>query len=64
MTIKSFSVKAPLWLFLYFIIWAFAPFILTSSYPLDVPEGIYWGREWQWGYYKHPPLSSWILYSF
>ena len=27
-------------------------------------EGIYWGHEWQWGYYKHPPLSSWLLYVF
>ena len=40
------------------------PSYLSNSYPLDVAEGIYWGREWQWGYYKHPPLSSWILYGF
>lgn len=64
MSSKSFSVRLPWWLALYFIIWAVLPFILSASYPLDVPEGIYWGREWQWGYYKHPPLSSWVLYSF
>ncbi|WP_201600662.1 glycosyltransferase family 39 protein [Psychrobacter piscatorii] len=40
------------------------PAFLSSSVPLDVSEGINWGSEWQWGYYKHPPLSSWILYSF
>jgi 4-amino-4-deoxy-L-arabinose transferase-like glycosyltransferase len=61
---KPLSVRLPLWLVLYFILWTVLPFALSTSYPLDVPEGIYWGREWQWGYYKHPPLSSWILYSF
>ena len=20
----------------------------------------YWGEQWQWGYYKHPPLPAWI----
>lgn len=64
MPAKSFFVRLPVWLVLYFIVWTVAPFVLSASYPLDVPEGIYWGREWQWGYYKHPPLSSWILYSF
>ena len=48
----------------YFIIWSIAPAFLASSVPLDVSEGINWGSEWQWGYYKHPPFSSWILYSF
>lgn len=49
---------------LYFLLWVFLPPLLAASYPLDVTEGIYWGHEWQWGYYKHPPLSSWVLYSF
>lgn len=49
---------------LYFIIWSILPAFLASSVPLDVSEGISWGSEWQWGYYKHPPLSSWVLYSF
>ena len=49
---------------IYFLIWSIVPAFLASSVPLDVSEGINWGSEWQWGYYKHPPLSSWILYSF
>ena len=53
-----------LFLLAYFIIWSIAPAFLASSVPFDVSEGINWGGEWQWGYYKHPPLSSWILYSF
>lgn len=48
----------------YFLIWAIAPALLSSSVPLDVSEGINWGSEFQWGYYKHPPFSSWILFSF
>jgi 4-amino-4-deoxy-L-arabinose transferase-like glycosyltransferase len=24
-----------------------------------VSDGLSWGHEWQWGYYKHPPLPSW-----
>lgn len=48
----------------YFVIWSITPAFLASSVPFDVSEGINWGSEWQWGYYKHPPLSSWILYSF
>ena len=52
------------WLALYFVLWTALPGWLSGSYPLDVVEGIYWGREWQWGYYKHPPLSSWLLYGF
>jgi hypothetical protein len=31
-----------------------------ASLPLDVvSDGLSWGHEWQWGYYKHPPLPSW-----
>lgn len=48
----------------YFLIWSVTPAFLASSVPLDVSEGINWGSEWQWGYYKHPPLSSWVLYTF
>lgn len=49
---------------IYVFIWSVAPTFLASSVALDVSEGISWGSEWQWGYYKHPPLSSWVLYSF
>ncbi|CAM4200149.1 glycosyltransferase family 39 protein [Psychrobacter arenosus] len=56
--------KPSTFLLLYFLIWAITPALLASSVPLDVSEGINWGSEFQWGYYKHPPLSSWILFSF
>lgn len=54
---------ALLLLLAYFAAWSFLPQLISGSYPLDVVEGIFWGREWQMGYYKHPPLSSWVLYS-
>ena len=64
--VKSFTTWRWFGLFLiaYFLVWSILPAFLASSVPLDVSEGINWGQEWQWGYYKHPPLSSWILYSF
>lgn len=27
---------------------------------VDVGENFFWGKEWQWGYYKHPPLFAWL----
>lgn len=56
--------KFTIFLAIYFLIWIIAPTLLASSVPLDVSEGVNWGSEWQWGYYKHPPFSSWVLYSF
>jgi 4-amino-4-deoxy-L-arabinose transferase-like glycosyltransferase len=32
--------------------------------PLDLIEWLAWGREWQWGYHKHPPLPAWIAEIF
>jgi 4-amino-4-deoxy-L-arabinose transferase-like glycosyltransferase len=29
---------------------------------LDSVEQVIWSRTWQWGYYKHPPMPSLILY--
>ena len=28
--------------------------------PLDVIEWLSWGRHWQLGYHKHPPLAAWV----
>ncbi|MBA4503640.1 glycosyltransferase family 39 protein [Marinobacterium marinum] len=48
----------------YLLAWGLLPGLLVVSLPLDVVEGVYWGQEWQWGYYKHPPLPAWVLYLF
>lgn len=57
-------IKLTYFLLAYFLIWSIAPAFLASSPPIDVSEGINWGSEWQLGYYKHPPFSSWVLFSF
>lgn len=43
------------------VVWTTLPYFLAVSLPLDVvSDGIAWGHEWQFGYYKHPPLVSWL----
>ncbi|QEA12996.1 glycosyltransferase family 39 protein [Comamonas flocculans] len=49
---------------LYLLAWSVLPPLLIDSLPLDVTESLTWGREWQWGYYKHPPLAPWVLHVF
>jgi 4-amino-4-deoxy-L-arabinose transferase-like glycosyltransferase len=47
------------------VIWTAVPRLLAISLPLDVvSDGLGWGHEWQWGYYKHPPLPSWEVEAF
>ncbi|TKW73664.1 MAG: hypothetical protein DI543_26225, partial [Bradyrhizobium icense] len=45
----------------YFLAWSTLPALLGHSFPLDVVESLSWGKEWQWGYYKHPPLAPIVL---
>lgn len=40
--------------------WTIVPALAQRSLPFDTIEMLYWGHEWQWGYYKHPPLPAWI----
>lgn len=42
-------------------LWTVFPWLSAYSLPLDVVEGLFWGHEWQWGYYKHPPLPAWLV---
>jgi 4-amino-4-deoxy-L-arabinose transferase-like glycosyltransferase len=43
------------------VIWTLVPFYIAISLPLDVvSDGLGWGHEWQLGYFKHPPLPSWL----
>ncbi|KGK42382.1 hypothetical protein LH51_07630 [Nitrincola sp. A-D6] len=43
------------------LLWTLLPWLVAYSLPLDVVEGLFWGQEWQWGYYKHPPLPAWLV---
>ncbi|HET9159473.1 MAG TPA: glycosyltransferase family 39 protein, partial [Caulobacteraceae bacterium] len=49
-------------LYLQLALWTLIPAFTYASAPIDVMENIGWGREWQWGYYKHPPLQAWLTY--
>ena len=47
------------------VVWTIIPLHFSWSLPLDVvSDGLSRGHEWQWGYYKHPPLPSWTVELF
>ncbi len=45
---------------LHVILWSALPMLMFYNPPLDMIEGVTWGRLWEWGYEKHPPLAAWI----
>lgn len=47
-------------LLLHITVWTLAPTLFQPNASLDIIECASWGREWQWGYEKHPPLASWL----
>ncbi len=44
-------------------LWTIVPTVTQPNLPIDSIEMLYWGREWQLGYYKHPPLPAWTAQS-
>jgi hypothetical protein len=64
-TSASFLERHPVRCFLIFAfchatLWTMLPVLTQPNAPLDTLEMIYWGHEWQPGYYKHPPLPAWL----
>ena len=45
---------------LHLIVWTALPATLRPNLPLDVIEALTYGREWQLGYDKLPPLPWWL----
>jgi 4-amino-4-deoxy-L-arabinose transferase-like glycosyltransferase len=43
------------------ILWTVLPSLLYPNLPLDLIEALTYGREWQLGYDKLPPLPWWIV---
>src|SRR5256885_1606377 len=41
-------------------VWTALPILIYRNLQLDLAEGLALGREWQLGYWKHPPLPWWI----
>lgn len=44
-----------------FLAWAFLPPLTMPNIALDAAEGLIWGRTFELGYAKHPPLQAWLL---
>jgi hypothetical protein len=42
------------------VVWTFLPIALSRNLQLDLIEALALGREWQLGYWKHPPLPWWM----
>jgi Dolichyl-phosphate-mannose-protein mannosyltransferase len=45
----------------HFFVWTALPALLYANLPLDLIEALTYGREWQLGYDKLPPLPWWIV---
>ncbi len=49
------------WLAAHLTLWTLVPALTQPNAPLDVINQYYWGRHFQWGYRKHPPLPPWLV---
>lgn len=64
-TQNIFSTKSVLMLLLvYGLIWLLHLNAVALTAPIDDLEQLIWVRSLEWGYYKHPPLPTWILAPF
>jgi 4-amino-4-deoxy-L-arabinose transferase-like glycosyltransferase len=43
------------------LVWTLLPTLLYPNLPLDLIEALMYGREWQLGYDKLPPLPWWLV---
>ena len=48
-------------LLLHAVVWTALPTLLYANLPLDLIEALTYGREWQLGYDKLPPLPWWLV---
>ena len=46
---------------LHVLVWTALPSLLYPNLPLDLIEALTYGREWQLGYDKLPPLPWWLV---
>ena len=46
---------------MHFVVWTALPALLYANLPLDLIEALVYGREWQLGYDKLPPLPWWLI---
>ncbi len=60
---ERFERALPILLVLYAVLWLSLLLKLYPSSPLDNVEQFVWAQSLEWGYYKHPPLPTWMLAS-
>ena len=50
-------------LLIHLLLWTWVGVSSRSNFdtPGDMVEAYVWAQGWQWGYYKHPPLSAWVV---
>jgi 4-amino-4-deoxy-L-arabinose transferase-like glycosyltransferase len=61
---RTLSVSAQLLLLAcHLVLWTWVGVASRSNFdtPGDMVEAYAWAQGWQWGYYKHPPLSAWVV---
>ena len=46
------------------LIFSLIPTLFRNVIPYDMIENLYWGKELQLGYAKHPPLFAWVSFAF
>ncbi len=56
------TLRLALGLLLWAVIWLAMLRLTALSPPVDNVEQLTWVRSLQWGYYKHPPLPTWLLW--
>ena len=45
------------------VVWSVLPAFLLSAPHGDNVEQLNWSQELQWGYFKHPPFPTWLLWA-
>jgi hypothetical protein len=45
---------------IHLLVWTLLPLLVSANLQLDLVEDLALGKEWQLGYWKHPPLPWWI----
>lgn len=48
---------------LHLLLWTLFTGLCHSAPDVDNMEELIWGNVFQWGYYKHPPLPSWVHFA-
>jgi 4-amino-4-deoxy-L-arabinose transferase-like glycosyltransferase len=56
------ALRLALGLLFWAVLWLVMLSLTALSPPVDNVEQLTWVRSLQWGYYKHPPLPTWLLW--